>query len=240
MSKTIKQIADELGVSKQAIQKRLSREPLLSSVAPYISTIGGTKYIAVDGENLIKSAFGKNGMDSTSIDMSIDNSDTSIDKSIDKKTTSIPESIDKNESSIPESIDKSDLSIAVIETFNNAISALQKQLEIKDSQIENLYKQLEAKDLQIKDYSKKLDVQNQLHAGTTQALLREQDISNDVEARTNDAEEETEQPEKESEVETSNETESAIVEDQMDKKSPPLPPKRNWIQRAAIKLFRLE
>lgn len=108
MSKTIKQIADELGVSKQAIQKRLSREPLLSSVAPYISTVSGTKYIAVDGENLIKSAFNKNGIDTTSIDMSIDNNNTSIDKSI---PVSIPKSIDKNEPSIHESIDKRGVSI---------------------------------------------------------------------------------------------------------------------------------
>lgn len=50
MSKTIKQLAEELGVSKQAIQKRLTREPLRSSVAPYISTVGGTKYIEVVGE----------------------------------------------------------------------------------------------------------------------------------------------------------------------------------------------
>lgn len=115
MSKTIKQIADELGVSKQAIQKRLSREPLLSSVAPYISTVSGTKYIAVDGENLIKSAFNKNGIDTTSIDMSIDNNNTSIDKSIpvsiDENTASIPKSIDKNEPSIHESIDKRGISI---------------------------------------------------------------------------------------------------------------------------------
>ena len=32
MSKTIKQIAYEMGVTKQAVQKRLSREPLCSGV----------------------------------------------------------------------------------------------------------------------------------------------------------------------------------------------------------------
>ena len=55
--KTIKQIADEIGVSKQAVQKRITREPLYTCIQPYIATIGGTKYIAVVGENLVKQAF---------------------------------------------------------------------------------------------------------------------------------------------------------------------------------------
>lgn len=58
--KTIKEIAEEIGVSKQAVQKRISREPLYTSIQPYISTVGGTKYIAYIGENLIKSTFSEN------------------------------------------------------------------------------------------------------------------------------------------------------------------------------------
>lgn len=57
MSKTIKQIADEIGVSKQAVQKRIAREPLYTSLYPYISTKKGTKYIVEAGETLIKQAF---------------------------------------------------------------------------------------------------------------------------------------------------------------------------------------
>lgn len=55
--KTIRHIADELGVSKQSIQKRLSREPLCTNIQPYISTQQGTKYIDDDGILLIKLAF---------------------------------------------------------------------------------------------------------------------------------------------------------------------------------------
>lgn len=58
--KTIKQIADELGVSKQAVQKRIAREPLYTSLCPCLSTIKGTKYIDEIGEHLIKSAFREN------------------------------------------------------------------------------------------------------------------------------------------------------------------------------------
>lgn len=57
MAKTIKQIADEIGVSKQSIQKRITREPLCTRICPYISTIAGTKYIDIVGENMIKKAF---------------------------------------------------------------------------------------------------------------------------------------------------------------------------------------
>lgn len=73
MSKTIKQIADEIGVSKQAVQKRISREPLCTSIQPYIDKKGNTKYISVVGENIIKSAFLENECVQENIDMSIDN-----------------------------------------------------------------------------------------------------------------------------------------------------------------------
>lgn len=58
--KTIKQIADELGVSKQAVQKRMSREPLYTSLYPCLQTKNGTKYIDETGESIVKAAFDKN------------------------------------------------------------------------------------------------------------------------------------------------------------------------------------
>lgn len=112
MSKTIKQIADELGVSKQAVQKRLSREPLYTSVAPYISTVSGVKYIEVVGEKIIKSAFSKSGVDS----LSIDKSDLYIDKS--------------------------DLYTPIIEMLQVTIDTLQGQLVTKDEQIKGQQEQI--------------------------------------------------------------------------------------------------
>lgn len=57
MGKTIKQIADELGVSKQAVhQKRKSKE-LSVKLQPFTTTVDGVVYISVDGEKLIKQAF---------------------------------------------------------------------------------------------------------------------------------------------------------------------------------------
>lgn len=55
--KTIKQIAEELGVSKQAVHKRISREPLASRIRPSTVRRQQTIYIDVHGETLIKEAF---------------------------------------------------------------------------------------------------------------------------------------------------------------------------------------
>lgn len=57
--KTIRQIANEIGVSKQAVQKRIAKEPLHTSVQRYIETVSGTQYISTKGIKLIKSAFYK-------------------------------------------------------------------------------------------------------------------------------------------------------------------------------------
>lgn len=67
MSKTIKQIADEIGVSKQAVEKRISREPLYTSIQPFVYRQNGIKYIEVGGENLVKLAFAKSGVDKSDL-----------------------------------------------------------------------------------------------------------------------------------------------------------------------------
>lgn len=53
--KTIKQIADELGVSKTAVRKKLTSE----MKTKFAETNGNTVYISEQGETLIKSMFSK-------------------------------------------------------------------------------------------------------------------------------------------------------------------------------------
>jgi len=55
--KTIKQIADEIGVSKQAVFYRIRKEPLSNKLDGLISKENGVLMISLDGENLIKEAF---------------------------------------------------------------------------------------------------------------------------------------------------------------------------------------
>ena len=60
IGKTVRQIADEIGVTKQAVFKKIKSEPLSTSLQRFISKVDGTVYISVDGENLVKQAFIKN------------------------------------------------------------------------------------------------------------------------------------------------------------------------------------
>ena len=55
--KTIKMIADEIGVSKAALQKRIGRGSLYTRLSPYVSMQANTKYIDETGENIIKQSF---------------------------------------------------------------------------------------------------------------------------------------------------------------------------------------
>ena len=163
MSKTIKQLAEELGVSKQAIQKRLTREPLRSSVAPYISTVGCTKYIEVVGENLIKSAFQRASLDAASIDTGIDKTAASIDTGIDKTVASTPLSIgEKGEFA------------SIIAVLQDTINTLQKQMDTKDEQISSQQDLLAAKDEQIGQLTAALQQQTSALESTTAALTAAQ------------------------------------------------------------------
>ena len=125
--KTIKQIADEIGVSKQAVYQRIKREPLCTSLQPYISTIDSTvstvdsaKYIDVDGEKLIKQAFARQ-----------------------KPQTKFTELSDNQ---FAESIRK----------FAEIILQLQSQLEVKDRYIENMAARLGVLDNEIKNINSQL------------------------------------------------------------------------------------
>ena len=55
--KTIRQIADEIGVSKQAVFKKIKHKPLSTSLQGLTATVDGRLMVEVDGEKLIKQAF---------------------------------------------------------------------------------------------------------------------------------------------------------------------------------------
>lgn len=59
MAKTIKQIADEIGVSKQAVHQKRKSKALSTALQPFTTTVDGIVYISVDGEKLIKQAFAR-------------------------------------------------------------------------------------------------------------------------------------------------------------------------------------
>lgn len=106
--KTIKQIADEIGVTKQAVYKRYKGK-LYTVCAPYTHTERGTLYLLEQAETIIKKDFLKN-----------DHSNK-----VDTECSSGVQMERQEESGI----------IAVLQT---SINALQEQLCMKDRQIEQL------------------------------------------------------------------------------------------------------
>lgn len=73
--KTIKQIADELGVSKQAVHQKRKNKEYEERLRKFTSTIDGVVYISIDGQKILKEAF-NSVKDSKCVDVnesSIDN-----------------------------------------------------------------------------------------------------------------------------------------------------------------------
>lgn len=54
--KTIKELADEIGVSKQAVWQKIKKKPSID-LRQFTSKKGNTVYVDVDGQKVIKSAF---------------------------------------------------------------------------------------------------------------------------------------------------------------------------------------
>ena len=82
--KTIKQIADELGVSKTAVRKKMTDEVKTK----FAETVSGVIYISVCGENLIKQAF-SHSEPSTKVDEVDANHFMSVDGLVDAPSTEI-------------------------------------------------------------------------------------------------------------------------------------------------------
>ena len=116
--KSIKEIADSIGVSKQAVFKRIKKEPLSTSLQGLMDKVDGRLMVTVDGEKLIKQAF-------------FDNAFQPVD---DKPTT-----VDDNQFT-----DKLSETESVLSVLKATIDSLQVQLQVKDEQIEKLTSALDA------------------------------------------------------------------------------------------------
>lgn len=135
--KTVKQIADEIGVSKQAVQQKMKKEPLSTNLKKLSAMVDGVIYIDADGESLIKSAFPK------------------------KTQNRLPENLSANE---PEKIEnlptKNALPESVVGITKDYIDSLLKQIEILSADKSNLQEQLndekEYSRLQISDLQNKI------------------------------------------------------------------------------------
>jgi hypothetical protein len=137
MSKTIKQIADELEVSKTAIRKKMTVLFTDNTGNQFAETVSGVIYITDFGENLIKQSF-----------------TGTREKQVSGEFSETKSCVSGNQ---PET--KS----SEVFNFDVVIDTLKKQLEQKDIQIAEKDKQIAEKDKQIDQIQQALLQQQKLH-----------------------------------------------------------------------------
>ena len=145
MAKTIKQIADEIGVSKQTVYKRYKGK-LYTVCAPYAHTEQGVLYIEEQGETLIKQDF------------------LQKECSIGAHTYAHTE---RSNGAVLEQPENAGV-VAVLQT---TIDTLQGQLAIKDKQIEALNARLSEVSSALVAAQQTAQAAQALHAGTIQQQL---------------------------------------------------------------------
>lgn len=165
MSKSIKQIADEIGVSKQAIFKKIKREPLSTSLQQFISTVDGRLMVSVDGEKIIKQAF--YSADTANKDEVCEQTKQTLKNEVDDNQLTVDAEVHDNQPSTINQVQ--DLKISqdienIITVLENTIETLKNQLEIKDAQIEKLTDALVAA-------QQTAAAAQALHAGTMQQQI---------------------------------------------------------------------
>ena len=143
--KTIKQIADEIGVSKQTVYKRYKGK-LYTVCAPYAHTEQGVLYIEEQGETLIKQDF------------------LQKECSIGAHTYAHTE---RSNGAVLEQTENAGV-VAVLQT---TIDTLQGQLAIKDKQIEELNARLAEVSSALVAAQQTAQAAQALHAGTIQQQL---------------------------------------------------------------------
>ena len=145
MAKTIKQIADEIGVSKQTVYKRYKGK-LYTVCAPYAHTEQGVLYIEEQGETLIKQDF------------------------LQKECSIGAHTYAHTERSNGAVLEQSE-NAGVVAVLQTTIDTLQGQLAIKDKQIEELNARLAEVSSALVAAQQTAQAAQALHAGTLKQQL---------------------------------------------------------------------
>ena len=157
-TKSIRQIAEELGVSKQAVFKKIKREPLSTSLRGLTSTVDGRLMVSVDGVKLIKQAFSACEPSTSSQRLM-----STVDGEVDGSSTENKGTVD-----------------GMYSVLEVTIQTLREQLEAKDRQIAAKDQQIDQQAQTIMRLTDTLAAAQQtaaaaqaLHAGTIQHQLAE-------------------------------------------------------------------
>ncbi len=182
MGKTIKQVADDLGVSKQAVWQRVKRtKDLADMLTEHSRTVNGRIYIDEELEQRIKTLYSSFRVDETSVNKGRDVDETSarIDETSVNKECDVDETSVNKGANVCETTPVVDETIVntvdskLLDTLQQTVSMLQQQLLAKDKQIDELTAMLKASQDQQATLASALTAAQALHAGTIQDRLTE-------------------------------------------------------------------
>ena len=185
--KTIRQIADEIGVTRQAVyQKIKSNKSTVKRLQLYTFTVDSTKYYTSDGEKLIKSLFSDKQAVNKSVNVSTDSIYTPVNdftpckqEKVTINSTSSDDTVNKavNEGVNKFTVNLTDLFTAQLTEKDRQITEKDKQLAEKDKQIAEKDKQLAEKDIQIANLTTMLQNAQEQQAALVQTLAAEQALA---------------------------------------------------------------
>lgn len=154
--RTIRQIAAELGVSKQAIRQRIDRnEELRRAYEEHSEVIDGVIYVDEQGVEIIRAVYS--------------------DKISANKGGNVAENTENTENTL----DRNNAQTELIAVLQKTVDTLSEQVTVKDKQIAELSEMLKGSQAQINTLTDALTAAQALHAGTLQKALTERSGASD-------------------------------------------------------------
>ena len=174
--KTIRQIADEIGVTRQAVyQKIKSNKSAVKRLQLYTFTVDSTKYYTSDGEKLIKSLFSDKQAVNKGVNVSTDSVYTPVNDFTPCKQEKMPINTAFSGDTVNESVNEGVNKFT--DLFTAQLTEKDKQLAEKDKQIAEKDKQLAEKDIQIARLTALLQNAQEQQAALVQTLAAEQALA---------------------------------------------------------------
>ena len=182
--KTIRQIADEIGVTRQAVyQKIKSNKSAVKRLQLYTFTVDSTKYYTSDGEKLIKSLFSDKQTVNKGVNVSTDSVYTPVNDFTPCKQEKMPINTAFSGNTANEAVNKgvnegvNKFTANFTDLFTAQLTEKDKQLAEKDKQIAEKDKQLAEKDIQIARLTALLQNAQEQQAALVQTLAAEQALA---------------------------------------------------------------
>ena len=178
--KTIRQIADEIGVTRQAVyQKIKSNKSVVKRLQLYTFTVDSTKYYTSDGEKLIKSLFSDKQAVNKGVKLSTDSVYPPVNDFTPCKQEKMPINSALSDDTVNKGVNEgvNKFTANFTDLFTAQLTEKDKQLAEKDKQIAEKDKQLAEKDIQIARLTALLQNAQEQQAALVQTLAAEQALA---------------------------------------------------------------